>query len=108
MVSMSSYMMHRNAEAFPDPDVFDPDRWMDPERFHERDKYLVPFSRGRRMCVGINLAWCELYVTLGTLFRRFGDLTCFDVGDEDMIYQEYFSAFHPPEKRRLRVTVGRG
>jgi cytochrome P450 len=103
---MSSWMMHHNIDAFPDPEVFDPDRWTDPTTFHERDKCLVPFSRGRRMCVGMNLAWCELYVTLGTLFRQFETLEAFNVGDEDMVYQEYFSAFHPPDKRKFQVVVG--
>jgi len=26
------------------------------------------------MCIGINLAYCELYVVLGTIFRCFGNM----------------------------------
>ena len=103
---MSAWMMHHNSEAFPNPEVFDPTRWTDPSTFHERDKCLVPFSRGRRMCIGHDLAWCELYVTLGTLFRRFPDLRAFEVDAADMVYVDYFTAYHPLEKRRFRVVSG--
>ncbi|KAF4468952.1 benzoate 4-monooxygenase cytochrome P450 [Fusarium albosuccineum] len=106
VASMSSWMMHHDPDAFPNPEKFDPTRWTDPSAFHERDKCLVPFSRGRRMCIGQNLAWCELYVTLGTLFRRFEDLRAFEVDAEDMVYVDYFSAFNPPEKRRFKITSG--
>ncbi|KAK7420830.1 hypothetical protein QQZ08_010231 [Neonectria magnoliae] len=104
VVSMSSWMMHHDPVAFPDPEVFDPTCWTNPSTFHEREKCLVPFSRGRRMCIGHNFAWCELYVTLGTLFRRFEDLRPFEVTAEDMVYEEYFTAFNPPDKRKFRVV----
>jgi len=68
---MSSWMMHRHPEAFPDPDKFDPTRWMDPEMARARDRYLVPFSRGQFMCIGYHLAQCELLIVLATMFRRF-------------------------------------
>lgn len=98
--------MHRNTEAFPSPDIFDPSRWTrtDPNTFRTREKCLVSFSRGSRTCIGQNLALCELYVTLGTLFRRFEDLELFDVGPEDMTYVDYFSAFHPKGARAFRVV----
>ncbi|KAH9052058.1 hypothetical protein EDB83DRAFT_2552996 [Lactarius deliciosus] len=35
---------------------------------------LVPFSKGPRSCIGINLAYCELYLVIASVFRRF-DLT---------------------------------
>ena len=96
--------MHRNTEAFPDPDVFDPTRWTDASALREREKCLVPFSRGSRACIGQNLALCELYVTLGTLFRQFDDLAAFDVGPEDMTYVDYFTAFHPKGSRPFKVV----
>lgn len=104
---MSSWMMHRNQEAFPFPDIFDPTRWTDQDQavVHAREKCLVPFSRGSRMCIGQNLALCELYVTLGTLFRRFDNLAAFDVGPEDMTYTDCFTAFHPKSSRAFKVVL---
>ena len=96
--------MHRNPDAFPSPDTFDPTRWTDPNTVRAREKCLVTFSRGSRACIGQNLAMCELYVTLGNLFRRFENLKAFDVGTEDMTHVDYFSAFHPKGSRSFRVV----
>ena len=53
---------------FPDPERFDPERWLQEKRL---DKYLTNFSKGTRGCVGINLAYAELYLALAGVFRRF-------------------------------------
>jgi cytochrome P450 len=100
---MSSWPMHRDPSAFPDPDRFDPERWLDGKQSQFREKFLVPFSKGNRMCIGQPLAMCELYVSIGQLFRRFGDLKPIDVGPEDMVYEDYFGPFHPKDARKFRV-----
>ncbi len=99
VVNMTSWLMHRDPIAFPDPETFDPERWLDFERAHFRDKFLVPFSKGNRMCIGLPLAMCELYVAIGQLFRKFDDLKPINVGPEDMVYEDYFGAFHPSDAR---------
>ena len=33
---------------------------------------FVPFHRGHRSYIGINLAWAEMYLMLTKLLRRFG------------------------------------
>ncbi|KAH7309647.1 cytochrome P450 [Stachybotrys elegans] len=105
-VSMSSHTQHRNSVIFPNPRVFDPTRWMDQPKdvAQSRENSLVPFSRGTRQCLGINLAYCELYVTLGTFFRRFGDLKAPGVIDEDMEFRDFFAAF-PAEGANLLKVV---
>lgn len=50
---MSSWTMHRNQDIFPDPDKFDPSRWLDPKVSAELERYLVAFSKGSRACVGM-------------------------------------------------------
>ncbi|KAJ3767322.1 cytochrome P450 [Lentinula raphanica] len=84
IVGISSTFVHLNAEIFPEPTKFHPDRWLkssqksrDQNEEHSdssavdvnADKYLVSFSRGPRSCFGIHLAWCELYIIFGYLFR---------------------------------------
>jgi cytochrome P450 len=74
-VGFSSYLLHNNPEIFPQPLEFNPQRWLDlepSERQHLRS-YLNNFGRGTRQCVGMRLAYAELYLTLGYLFRRLGD-----------------------------------
>jgi len=103
VVSMSAWLMHRNPEAFPGPDRFDPERWLDAKRAYYLDKFLVPFSKGNRICIGQPLAMCEVYVAIGRLFRRFDDLEAIDVGPEDLVYEDYFGAFYPKNARKFKV-----
>jgi cytochrome P450 len=51
---MAIYHIHYNETLFENPRVFDPERWLQgPEVTAERAKFLVPFSRGSRSCLGI-------------------------------------------------------
>lgn len=100
---MTSWLMHRNPDAFPDPEKYDPERWLDPARAFYLDKFLVPFSKGRRICIGQALAMCEVYMAIGLLFPRFDDLKATDVGLEDLVYEDYFGAFHPKNARKFKV-----
>ncbi|KAL6887557.1 cytochrome P450 [Trichoderma longibrachiatum] len=71
-VSSSTYFIHGNASIFPEPDTFRPERWIEAaERGENLKKYLVTFNRGSRGCIGINLAYLELFLTLAHFARRF-------------------------------------
>ena len=52
-VSMTTFMLHRDETLYPNPDVFDPERWMDETRKRRVDKSFAPFSRGTRSCIGM-------------------------------------------------------
>lgn len=52
-VSMSSWVVHRDEAYFPNPDKFDPTRWLDPKEARRIDKALISFCKGTRGCVGI-------------------------------------------------------
>ncbi|KIW25414.1 hypothetical protein, variant [Cladophialophora immunda] len=67
--SMTSYMIHRNPDIFPSPHEYRPERWIENPRL---DKYLVSFSKGKMQCLGINLAYAELYLMVAKLFRVYG------------------------------------
>lgn len=68
-LSMTGLLIHHSPAYFEDPMAFQPQRWLDNPTL---DKYLVAFSRGTRSCVGINLAYTELYLTVAAVFRRYG------------------------------------
>ncbi|KAJ2907247.1 hypothetical protein MKZ38_006541 [Zalerion maritima] len=104
-VGMSSWMMHRNPDVFPDPDAFDPARWMgDAQSRAVLERNLVSFSKGSRMCLGQNLAMCEMYLTIASVFRRFDDLVSYETTDDDMVYVDCFSAFHPSDAKKFHVV----
>ncbi|KAI9721628.1 MAG: hypothetical protein M1828_005119 [Chrysothrix sp. TS-e1954] len=52
-VGMSSYMMHNEASVYERPQVFRPERWLESTN-PLMEKYLVPFSRGSRRCLGMH------------------------------------------------------
>ena len=70
IVGMASTFVHQSEEIFKLPATFDPYRWQG-ESSKGLDQYLVAFSKGPRSCLGINLAWCELYIAFATILRRF-------------------------------------
>lgn len=52
-VSCQSYSIHRiNDDVFPDPDTFNPDRWLESEGDADRRRLQWAFSSGGRGCVG--------------------------------------------------------
>jgi cytochrome P450 len=103
-------MMHRDPEVFPDPMRFDPERWLQSvEQTNRLNRYMVPFGRGSRQCVGMPLAYAEVYVMVGTMFRRFPNKlrVCATTPETMMDYEDWFSSYHPYGKRKewLRVRV---
>lgn len=49
---MSSIMIHNSPDHFPNPETFDPERWLGPDAARLR-KYLVAFGKGSRQCLGM-------------------------------------------------------
>lgn len=53
VVSCQAHSVHRiNSHVFPNPDKFDPERWLQPEGDAERRRLMFAFSNGGRGCVG--------------------------------------------------------
>jgi cytochrome P450 len=70
IVLLSPYLLHHRADYFPNPDIFDPDRWTDAvERTRPRYAYL-PFGGGPRICIGAAFAQMEGHLLLATLAQR--------------------------------------
>lgn len=51
-VGMSNALIFQDESIYPDPLVFEPERWTDPAERKRLDKYFVAFSKGTRSCLG--------------------------------------------------------
>lgn len=70
-VVMSTWIMHRDPRYFPDPEIFDPDRWL-PERSQKLPRFAYfPFGGGPRQCVGASFAMMEATLLLATMAQTF-------------------------------------
>jgi cytochrome P450 len=70
-VLYSIYLTHRDERYWPDPHVFDPERFA-PERARERGAYsYLPFGGGPRNCIGAAFAQVEAKIVLARLLQRF-------------------------------------
>ena len=79
-VAISSFYVHHDESIFSDAELFIPERWIENTRL---SRFLVSFSKGSRQCLGINLAYAEIYLCLVAIFRRFGSGGEDGVGEED-------------------------
>lgn len=76
-VATDTYALHHNEQVFPDPFDFRPERWIEDENNKTTaadvarvESAFAPFSIGPRGCVGKNLAYLELMVTLARVLYR--------------------------------------
>jgi cytochrome P450 len=81
---MHAPLIHHSPIIYPEPQAFIPERWLSPTSTklsylpsrppgipQANPKYLVPFSKGTRHCLGQPLAYAELYMTLANVLRIF-------------------------------------
>ena len=70
--SQSAYIQHHSPQLFSNSHTFDPSRFLSEKDTIDTqlERFLVPFSKGTRMCLGMHLAWAELYIGLATTFRK--------------------------------------
>ena len=106
-VGMTTMLIHDSPDIFPDPFTFKPERWLPIETEGQRlQKYLVSFSRGTRICLGMNLANAEMLTTLAGVFRRIGnDMNIFDtIRERDIdITRDFFAPCSSKDSTHLKV-----
>lgn len=76
-VTMQPYSLHRNPELFPNPEVWDPSRWLDDDELllKQRAKQLMHFGAGVRMCIGLHIATMEMKLVVPSIYSRFSTST---------------------------------
>lgn len=86
-ISCLPYAMHRTESVFPDPENFNPNRWMpngkeDKVEYNKRilrqQKLMMPFGKGIRMCLGMHLAVIEMKLAIANLYWHYESKICQD------------------------------
>jgi cytochrome P450 len=71
IVVVCQWATHRNPRLWPNPDVFDPQRFT-PEREAARHRFAsFPFGRGPRACIGSHFAMLEAAIALAMIVQRY-------------------------------------
>ena len=74
LVIVSPWIVHRDERAWPDPERFDPTRFLDQDGARRRDvvasSAYLPFGAGPRLCIGRDMALLEGVLVLASLATR--------------------------------------
>ncbi|RMD44016.1 hypothetical protein DV735_g1056, partial [Chaetothyriales sp. CBS 134920] len=104
-VSTSVVSIHHNTDLFPQPREFIPERWLDPNTRTYLKGFQVSFGKGTRICVGMNMAYAELYMALAVILRRV-DMELFETSRKDVDLARCLFAPRPvKESLGVRVKV---
>jgi hypothetical protein len=125
VVSCQAYSAHRVDKAvFPDPDVFDPERWLTAEGEADRRRISFAFAAGGRGCVGKqwvfsftssfleifssltfgcshSLALAEMKMLLRDVYSRFTTVPDASMTEEEMAMSDQLISSRPLGQRCL-------
>jgi cytochrome P450 len=91
LILVSPYSVHFLPQVWPDPDRFDPDRYLPAQEAARPKAAWLPFGLGPRVCIGNYFALLEGPIVLATLMRR----ARFDIDASRVIEPDRFATLRP-------------
>ncbi|KAK7431026.1 hypothetical protein QQZ08_002556 [Neonectria magnoliae] len=98
-VGMSPWVLHRDPEVFPDPDIFKPERWLlgegctDEEHLRLMNRSFFAFGHGAHSCSGKHISIMEVTKLIPTLLLRY-DLELVEDGEGGKFTNWWFTPQH--------------
>ena len=71
LVGLYVFGAHRNPDIWPDPERFDPDRFLPENKKAQQSYAFYPFGGGPRMCIGYHFAYMEMRIAITEFLKRF-------------------------------------
>lgn len=115
VMGMTAPLINRHPAWFDNPDLFNPDRYIENPALLRRN---LTFSKGGRVCLGMNLAYQEMQTFVAGIFRKYSrydeslksqpgpTLELFETTKEDFeMYSDYVTPHPKPGSRGIRVRV---
>ncbi|KAM4696317.1 cytochrome P450 2B11-like [Rhinophrynus dorsalis] len=69
---------------FPDPHIFNPDRFLDANGKFKKNKAFLPFSAGKRVCLAEPLSRLEIFIFMTTVLQHFDITSSLDPEEIDL------------------------
>ncbi|ESZ94909.1 hypothetical protein SBOR_4701 [Sclerotinia borealis F-4128] len=105
-VCTQAYTIHRDPEIFPEPESFQPERWLASKTDHLK-AVSHPFGAGTRTCLGIHLARTEMWLALALFFRQCkGARIAASQSEDGMEMKNFFSI--SPKGKKCMITLREG
>ncbi|XP_025417274.1 probable cytochrome P450 6a13 isoform X2 [Sipha flava] len=70
------YNIHNDPKYYPDPQIFNPERFSTEQNFKRMNGTFIPFGDGPRMCLGKRLAEIEMLLILSKVLTKYEILPC--------------------------------
>jgi cytochrome P450 len=103
-ISMTTLSSHTAESVFPDPFVFDPERWLG-DAGRPRRKFQMAFGKGSRKCLGVELTRCELCLVTAWLVNAF-DMRLWQTNDKDVAFMhDYQVAMAKMDSKGVRILA---